>query len=77
MFYGAAGASVAVTPTVNTGAMWSGQEALTTPGYAQWDATAFCGWIPAADYKAQFYVSRGLTRGSADWSLGAFVTKKL
>ena len=56
--------------------MWSGQEALTTPGSAQGDATAFCGWVPAEDCKAQFYMSRGLTRGSAGWSLGAFLAKK-
>ncbi len=73
--YGSAGSSVAVTPDVKAGLMWSGQEALTAHGHQQSEASAFAGWALNPRYALQAYYSRGLALGSADWATGVTLAR--
>jgi hypothetical protein len=75
VFYASAGASHPLTEAFKGGLMWSGQQPLTEGADPQGDIAAFSTWTLSPQYSLHTYLSRGLTRASADWAVGVTLTR--
>jgi len=73
--YASAGASHPLTESFKAGLMWSGAQPLTKGADPQGDAIVYSSWMLSPRYALHSYLSRGLTRASADWAVGITLTR--